>query len=226
MNYLEEIEQEFSKIRGRWTPLAPLDWALAQTWETKQIPLSVVFRAMDDVHKKFIAANPKRTDTINSLRYFEKGVDKEFAEWQTSQVGKALEIPTTEENTMNYLDDYVASVETDILDYFAKQFDRKNLPEPLNSAAQNALIELLALIKETAKSEMSDTDLETRLEKISADLELSLAVSIPADVRTRMIETFKRDYANITITAESRQKLLIKQAYAHFGLPKLTLFEL
>ncbi len=227
MNYLEEIEQEFSKIRGRWTSLAPLDWALAQTWETKQIPLSVVFRAMDDVHKKFIAANPKRTDTINSLRYFEKGVEKEFAEWQTSQVGKSLEISTTEENTMNDFGCFAVSDETDVLEFLVTAYDRKNLPEPLRSAAINTRTQVLELIADVAKNnQLSDTDIETRLEKISADLELSLVVSIPEDVRARMIETVKRDYAQITITAESRQKLLIKQAYAHFGLPKLTLFEL
>ncbi len=228
MNYLEQIEQEFSKIRGRWTPLAPLDWALAQSWETKQIPLPFVFRAMDDVHKKFVAANPNRPDTINSLRYFEKGVEKEFAEWQTSQVGKADYLQDDDLSEVSGFAVLTAADYDDVQALYSLEakLQKDNQPEPLRSARINAAIKILALIDDVVPKKLSTSDIETRLEAISAELDLSLVLSLPDEVRARMLETIKRDYARITINDESRQKLLIKQAYEFFGLPKLTLFEL
>ncbi len=86
-NFLESVEQEYSRIRGRWSPLGPLDWQLAAKWETDGVPLSVVIRAMETVHKKF--QDSRRKDSINSLRYFEKQVDVEFGEWLSRQVGKS-----------------------------------------------------------------------------------------------------------------------------------------
>ena len=85
-NYIAEIETKFSKIRGRGLMLSPKDFTLVKKWEEKQIPLRIVKRAMDDVHKKFKEQN--RKDNINSLSYFKQAVEKEFAEWKQSQVGK------------------------------------------------------------------------------------------------------------------------------------------
>lgn len=65
-----------------------MDWGLAAQWETNGIPLRIVLRAMDDALKKH--ADQKRKDSINSLRYFTPAVEREFADWQTSQVGKSV----------------------------------------------------------------------------------------------------------------------------------------
>jgi hypothetical protein len=223
MNYLQEIENEFSRLRGRWTMLAPVDWQLAANWEKNGIPLRIVFSAMGDVDKKFKDKNPK--DSINSLRYFEKAVEKQFGEWQKTQVGKADYIQDDEQSTQVVA--YAVSDETDVLEYFVESLDRKNLPEPLAAAAfkaRDAIIEILCQIQEDVLR--STDEIERHLEAVCAELELSLVVSIPEDERARMLETIKREYAAININAESRQKLLIKQAYQFFGLPKLTLFEL
>lgn len=226
MNYLQEIENEFSRLRGRWTMLAPVDWQLADQWEKKGIPLRIVFSAMGDVDKKFKDKNPK--DSINSLRYFEKAVEKQFAEWQKTQVGKSDYIQDDDFSEVSAFAVSSAADHDDIeaLYFVESKLHKDNLPEPLRSAAVNAGTQILALIDEAKARQFSTDDIERRLEAISADFDLSLVVSIPEAERARMLDAIKRDYAKITITAESRQKLLIKQAYQFFGLPKLTLFEL
>jgi hypothetical protein len=224
MNYLQEIENEFSRLRGRWSPMSPIDWNLAAGWEKKGIPLRIVFSAMGDVDKKFKDKNPN--DSINSLRYFEKSVENEFAEWQKSQVGKSDYI---QEDDINEVSAFAVSSAVDYdnseaLNYLGAKLEVRNLPEPLNSAVAKAQTELIKLIADS--KQLSTDAIERRLEAISVELDLSLVVSIPENERVRMLDTIKRDYEKITITAESRQKLLIKQAYEFFGLPKLTLFEL
>lgn len=67
-NFLEEIENEYSRLRGMPSRLSPMDWNLAQVWEDSGLPLRVVLRAMGEVAEKFRAQ--KRTDKINSLSYF------------------------------------------------------------------------------------------------------------------------------------------------------------
>ncbi|MBS1793388.1 MAG: hypothetical protein JSS81_06015 [Acidobacteria bacterium] len=216
--YLQTVEDEFSRIRGRWSPLGPLDWNLADKWRKDDVPLSVVIRAMDAVHKKF--QESKRRDSINSLRYFEKQVEIEFAEWLSRQVGKS---EPAEAGPMVAL---AISDETDVLHYFVSAYDRPaGLPEPIASAVSKAQQQLLDLLNES-EAGLSETATENRLEVIAADLELSMVVSLPDDERARMLERIKIEYQKISINDESRQKLLIKQAYAYFWLPKLTLFEL
>lgn len=226
MNYLQEIENEFSRLRGRWTMLAPLDWQLAAEWEKQGIPLHIALSAMSDVDKSFKDKNPN--DSINSLRYFAKAVEKDFGEWQKRQVGKSDYV---QEDDFSDVSEFAVSSAADHDDiealYFVEsKLHKDNLPEPLRSAALNARTQLLALIDEAKTKQFSTDDIERRLDAISAELDLSLVVSIPEPERVRMLENIKREYSKITVNEESRQKLLIKQAYEFFGLPKLTLFEL
>lgn len=89
-NYLEEIEAEYSRIRGKWSPLSPIDWNLADTWQKKEIPLNIVLRAMSETWSKFEAKANK--GIINTLRYFEPEVEAGFTAYNTAQVGKAAPI--------------------------------------------------------------------------------------------------------------------------------------
>jgi len=86
-NYFEEIENEFSRIRGKYTRVSPLDWALMETWEKKDIPLSIVLRAMSETWRKH--ASQKKAGTINTLRYFEPEIEKQFADYCAITVGKS-----------------------------------------------------------------------------------------------------------------------------------------
>jgi hypothetical protein len=86
-NYLQEIENAYSRGRGKLSRLNPLDWNLAATWENSGIPLRIVLSAMEIVFDNY--RQKKRPGLINSLSYFTQEVEKQFTEWQAGQIGKS-----------------------------------------------------------------------------------------------------------------------------------------
>lgn len=129
-NYLEQIESEYSRIRGKWSPLSPMDWTLAQKWEDSGIPLHIVLTAMSEVFRKFESS--KKGGKINSLSYFTQEVEKQFASWSASQVGKNTE-------------DEIDSSEVD------EGFEFE--VEPLSDNARIIALESLRLFKSQAKED-------------------------------------------------------------------------
>lgn len=231
-NFLEEVENEFSRGRGRSSRLSPLDWNLAANWETRGVPLSLVLRAMGDVFKQ--NAVKHKPETINSLRYFTPAVEKTFAEWQSSQVGKSTGdelrnfrkvVTKTKENIMPNSQS-LSNENARILDYIIERLPKANLPEPLQPAVRVLRGELLHLLDDVNQKSMSLTEIENRLAELARQLEIPLAVSISENEREQMIEDIKRDYDPLKVTDQLRQKILSKQLYKRFDLPELTLFEI
>ncbi|MBK8810667.1 MAG: hypothetical protein IPN69_08035 [Acidobacteria bacterium] len=206
-DYLQEIEVEYQRIRGRRGILKPLDWDLADRWERAGIPLGLVLRTIETVGKQFRRTNPN--DTINSLRYFESSVESAFAAWRQSRIGAPEPEPETR-----------SEVEA-ALDRLAGSLDREDLPEPLISAIRNARDIVLALLD----SDLSETAIEEQLEPHRAQLDLCIGLSLPTDVSDRLKLAIDREFG-ARLTVDATRNLLIARAYKHFGLPQLTLFEL
>ncbi len=87
-NYFTEIEETFIRRRGRNLLLSPLDWALIENWQEREIPLHIILRAIESV---FDTADkqPNRKRTIKSLSYCKEEIEAQFAEWAEMQTGKA-----------------------------------------------------------------------------------------------------------------------------------------
>lgn len=224
-DYLPQIEEEYSIGRGKPSRLSPLDWTLAQAWETKGVPVWLARRAMGDVVKNFKSKKPGQI--INSLSYFKQEVEKQFNEWLQSQVGKSIEISTTEENTMDNV--YVqesASIEIDTLEALAEQFNKKDLPEPLQSAAVAVRRDLILLIEDASQKHLSMDAIEDRLKEIKLGLVLPMIISVPEAERETIIEKINKDFSGRTLDDDSRAMILTRRLYERFGLPSLTLFEL
>lgn len=222
-NYLSEIENEYSRGRGKASLLTPLDWQLAQTWEDRGIPLRIVLAAMGDGFKKFHAL--QRDDTINSLRYFTQEVEKQFTDWQRSQVGKNTEKKSDMKDEC--FTAYASFDHTDVLEYLVERFtDRSNLPEPLASTVPAIRLELVNLIEDAKQKQLSTDDIETRLGELATKLALPAINSISESEREEMIAKINNDYGQRTLTDDSRAKILMRQLYDRFELPELTLFEI
>lgn len=86
-NYFSEIESVFIRRRGRNLLLSPLDWALIEAWQEREVPLHIILRGIEKV---FDAADkqPARKRTIKSLTYCREEVEAQYAEWLESQIGK------------------------------------------------------------------------------------------------------------------------------------------
>lgn len=228
-NFLEEIENEFSRGRGRSSRLSPLDWSLAQGWENRGVPLSLVLRAMGDVCKSNSAKH--RPETIGSLRYFTPAVEKTFAEWQTSQIGKQIEqtsAPVIEETIMgnasaaDYGNENIA-----ILDRIAFDLAGNNgLPELLESTVAKTRGEILALIDDVNAKHLCGDKIEARLTELRAELDIGLIASVTDDERAEIIADVKKEYGRFTLMPGVQEKVLIRKLYNRFGLPEITLYAL
>lgn len=87
-NYFTEIEDTFIRRRGKSLFLSPLDWALIETWQDREIPLHIVIRGIESVFDVF-DQQPAGTRTIKSLFYCKEEIEVQFSEWRRSQTGKS-----------------------------------------------------------------------------------------------------------------------------------------
>lgn len=100
-NYFSEIEEAFNRRRGKHFFLSPLDWAVVEGWQLREIPLHIVLRSIEKVFDG-IEKSSKRQKRISSLVYFVDEVESQYSEWLESQVGKATESePNTETNEID-----------------------------------------------------------------------------------------------------------------------------
>ncbi len=68
--------------------LSPLDWALIESWQEREIPLRIILRGIENVFDA-IDKNPNRTRTVKSLTYCKEEVEAQYAEWVETQIGKS-----------------------------------------------------------------------------------------------------------------------------------------
>jgi hypothetical protein len=84
-NYFTEIEDAFSRRRGKHLFVSPLDWSLMETWKDRGIPLHVVLRGIEQSFDSY-EAKPRRR-SVKSLFYCQEEVEAQYAEWLESQLG-------------------------------------------------------------------------------------------------------------------------------------------
>jgi hypothetical protein len=228
-NYLQEIEDNFSLGRGRASMLSPLDWQLAEQWETKGVPLHIVLNAMNEAFKNFKAQN--RKDTINSLRYFEQNVNKTFAEWSSLQVGKSTgneEISTTEENIMTKTAEVFITGDENIEilnNIVGKLRTFEEMPLPLRNKIAETKGLILELVLDVSSKQLSTDDIEDRLKKLRSDLEDTIAETTDEEDAKQILRSIKDEY-KISHTPEVLEKLLIRKLTQNLNLPEITLFAL
>jgi hypothetical protein len=85
-NYFTEIEETFIRRRGKNLLLSPLDWALIESWQEREVPLHVVLRGIERVFDR-ADQQPNRKRSVKSLFYCKEEIEAQFAEWLETQVG-------------------------------------------------------------------------------------------------------------------------------------------
>jgi hypothetical protein len=89
-NYFTEIEETFVRRRGKNLLLSPLDWALIESWQEREVPLHIVLRGIERVFDT-IDKQPNRKRSVKSLFYCKEEIEAQFSEWLETQVGKGGE---------------------------------------------------------------------------------------------------------------------------------------
>ena len=89
-NYFTEIEETFIRRRGKNLLLSPLDWALIEAWQEREVPLHIILRGIERVFDT-IDKQPTRKRSVKSLFYCKEEIEAQYAEWLESQVGATVE---------------------------------------------------------------------------------------------------------------------------------------
>lgn len=224
-NFFEQIENEYSRARGKLSRLAPLDWQLADEWQKKEIPLSVILGAMHDVAKNFRDKN--RIGTINTLRYFAPEVEKRFAAWLETQVGKNTEEKTMTQTASQFSqnDENIVILDKLVSELTPEHFTRRgiSLPEDLAKAVAQVRSEILALMSEINTKQPSLDEIDGKLEAIACDFNLALISGFSDEQTSEMVREIKAEQ-RFTLTEELLQKMLTRKMRQKYGLPEITLF--
>lgn len=85
-SYFSEIEETFVRRRGRNLLLSPLDWALIENWQEREIPLHIVLRAIENVFDT-VDKQPSRKRAVKSLFYCKEEIEAQYSEWLEMQTG-------------------------------------------------------------------------------------------------------------------------------------------
>lgn len=165
-SYFSEIEETFIRRRGRNLLLSPLDWALIESWQEREIPLHIVVRGIEnvfDAHDK----KPKNSRPVKSLFYCKDEIESQYANWLTMQSGKAKE--SVEEIQVSNVE-----VETAQNSLFSDETiiaHLEKLTSELNAAKKNANGSLFKVIDKILKSiaEFQKNTLDA--EKLEGELE-------------------------------------------------------
>lgn len=219
-DYLAEIESAYSRCRGKRSLLSPIDWQLAQSWQDAGIPLHIVLRAIEDCCRNF--SERKNPGLINTLRYFEQEVRKQYGAWQESRIGATDDAAWNEVARENEADIAIARCEEIILKFGEA---KKTAPPDLRDALRDVIDAVFQLILQIeGNGDIAKTD--DQLRAIAEPFNRALVESAGPEDLAAVTALISRDFGPHKFSDEVIEKMLLKRLYENHGLPKLTLYEL
>ncbi len=212
--------------------LSPLDWALIETWQEREVPLHIILRGIEKV---FDAADkqPARKRTIKSLNYCREEIEAQYSEWLESQIGKVqsskFKVQDFETDEQSLPNEAVFPDET-----VAAHLEK--IADELRSAQSKAAAELGKMLREVGRSlielreNFSDVEtLEKDLEKLDAVIDKCLLENDSNEELKKEIGKNLTSYKN-KMEAETYQRtfdlMIVKRLRDKAEVPRLSLFYL
>jgi hypothetical protein len=233
-NYFTEIEETFIRRRGKNLLLSPLDWALIESWQEREVPLHIVLRGIERVFDT-IDKQPARKRSVKSLFYCKEEIEAQYAEWLESQVGKNSREPEAGSRESENGDSDSAKTEL---------FSRETIEEHLekvtadlaqasaqssNGELREALERVLNRLTEIDGNYESAEKLEETLEKLDALVDESLLKTMPVGYLKAETEKNLASYRG-KMEPEVYQRtfdlMILKKLREEAQLPRLSLFYL
>jgi len=244
-NYFSEIETLFVRRRGRNLLLSPLDWALIETWQEREVPLHIILSGIERV---FDSADkqPSNKRTIKSLLYCKEEIEAQYAEWLERQVGKnntakikdsKFQISDSRLRIQDSPDEIADAPKSSLFSDEAMALHLEKISLEIESAqnsvtgefqqtlneVSNRLAELVKLKSHTAEN------LEESLEKLDALIDKSLLRNF--ETEKLKVEVEKQIASHKTkMAADVYQRtfdlMLLKRLRENEKIPRLSLFNL
>lgn len=227
-NYFSEIEELFIRRRGRNLLLSPLDWALIESWQEREVPLHIILRGIERV---FDAADkqPARKRTIKSLLYCKEEIEAQYSEWLERQVGKRVESQKSQVPSFKSQSSEIFSSET-----IAAHFERVSIE--LNAAKAKSegafrkdLAAIAVKLSELRRKNFTAEQLEDFLEKLDAQIDASLLRNFETETLKPEIEKQIASYKNKMeqeVFERTFDLMLLKKLREQAKIPRLSLFYL
>jgi hypothetical protein len=238
-NYFTEIEEYFWRKRGAHLLVSPLDWAILETWQKADIPVTVVQKGIDRAFESWErsrrAAGGRQ---LKSLAYCVDAVLDAATEAQEAAAGSGPEIKSTRANEESFSRD-------ELRRYFERNVKRLLAAAGKQRTEAKPHYENLAVRFEDTAKKLGESlplldipgtldleDLERRMtvleEKLSAalsadaDEEAMLAIRREMD---RSLAPYRRKMSAEQLTQLERQYMQ-KRLFEYFEVPRLSLFYL
>lgn len=222
-NYFTEVEEYFTRKRGRNILVSPLDWCLIELWQDNGIPLNVVLRGID---RTFESRQQAGRTAPRSLFYCHPVIMDAFQEHQSTMLGAGADedhnLAAIQEDSGHLsADQIVTRLESFISDLLGVD------SEPCRRAAQR-LNALRAELRASGRLDYRKTDRE--LAQIGNALADDLMSELDRE-RLKEIRSQARKETKIYrkhLDKDAHQKILEnylrKTVLEEYGLPRFTLF--
>jgi hypothetical protein len=235
-NYFTEIEEYFWRKRGTHLLVSPLDWAILETWQQAEIPISAVLKGIDRAFESY--GRSKRGQSgrqLKSLAYCVEAVLDAAEEEKEALAGAG---PSAESSRAAETESF-STVE--LKKYLARNIEQLNRSAEKLAAQQSELsaklldagaklTEMLPLLDTPAKPDLED--LEHRLticeERLSAALSASASDELLLDIRRdldRQLAPYRRKMT-ATQLSDLERRYTQKRLFESAGVPRLSLFYL
>ncbi|MDQ6786968.1 MAG: hypothetical protein M3033_09190 [Acidobacteriota bacterium] len=222
-NYFTEIEETFVRRRGRNLLLSPLDWALIETWQEREVPLHIVLRGIEKV---FDTADkqPARKRSVKSLMYCREEIEAQHAEWLESQTGKngngATEVDADKSLFSNdAIKNHLNKTTTDL----------EEAAQKASGDLRETLERVLSRLAELKSNFQDAENLEESLEKLDDLLNASLLRNFAAADFKSEIEKQLAGYRGkmeADVYRRTFDLMLLKRLRVQAEIPRLSLFYL
>jgi hypothetical protein len=233
-NYFTEIEEYFWRKRGAHLLVSPLDWAILETWQQAEIPVSAVLKGIDRAFESY--GRSKRGQSgraLKSLAYCVEAVLDAAEEEKEALAGAG---PSAESSSAPVTESFSA---VELKKFFARNIERLDRAAEKSTAQQSELstrlhdasgklTEMLPLLDTSAKPDLED--LERRLticeERLSAVLMSSASDELLLDIRRdldRQLAPYRRKMT-ATQLGELERRYTQKRLFESAGVPRLSLF--
>lgn len=233
-NYFTEIEETFIRRRGRNLLLSPLDWALIENWQEREIPLHIILRAIESVFDT-AEKRPDKKRAIKSLSYCKEEIEAQFAEWAEMQTGKPVQsaerkAPSDEEVFQHSGDELFSGAA--ITEHFERViFELEKASEKTSGELSESFERVLSRLKELQKDNSKPEKLEESLEKLDAIIDEALIKSGGeklSDVNKEIEKNLATYKAKMEAEVYRRtfDLMLTKRLREEAEIPRLSLFYL
>lgn len=198
--------------------LSPLDWALIETWQEREVPLHIVLRGIERVFDNHEKSKKKRT--IKSLAFCSEEIEVQFGEWLESQIGKGETVEIEESSIFSreaiaeHLDNVSAEIEN------AKLKAENDLEEIL----ERVLLRLAELKTNFTDAESLENDLTNLENLIDETLLKNVDSSLKVETENQL-KTYKKQM-EAEVYQRTFELMLLKKLREMAEIPRISLFYL